>query len=498
MVEQTLSDTVGPIDLNGVPIDRRRYRRAMRFFRAAAFNITLWELVFRRLFGEAFVARGREERTRRYARQFRHLAVEMGGVMIKLGQFLSVRVDVMPDSLIQELVGLQDEVPPEDTGVMIEMLREELGRPIEEVFASIETQTQAAASLGQVYRGRLLNGDRVAIKIQRPNIEQTVLTDLAALRVVAGWLMRLKVVRERADVPKLLDEFAATLWEELDYRAEADNAERFYRLFADNLYVYIPEVYREYSTKRVLVMEDVTTIKVTDLEAIRAAGIDPGVIARRLLDTYLEMLFDFGFFHADPHPGNIFIYPLPREAARKMFNGNHNHPGKPFYLIFVDFGMCGYVRESARAGLREMVIAMGTRDVKRLIGAMQTLGILLPTEHLSELEQAVQETLEYMWGKSPRELAYMSTEELEALAVKYRALLYKLPFQVPQDFIYLGRAVGMLSGLCTALDPQFDPWESSAESARRLLAREMISSADLVETALGLVGQALRRLGSRA
>lgn len=476
-------------------IDRRRFRRAMRFFRASGLNIVWWEIILRRIFGEDFVAPGRDERTRRYAREFRAVAIEMGGVMIKMGQFLSARVDVMPDSLIEELAGLQDEVPPEPNDSMMEVLRQELGRPCEEVFASIDPQPRGAASFGQVYRARLHNGDRVAVKIQRPNIERTVVTDLAALRIVSHWLMAWPLIAKRANVPNLLEEFAVVLWEELDYYTELDNADHFWSLFADNLSVYIPAVYPEFSTRRILVMEDVTSIKITDVNAIREAGIDPEVLARRLLDSYLEMFFSFGFFHADPHPGNLFVYPLPDQAARRMYgNRGPGHPGTPFYLIFIDFGMCGRITQERRRGMREMVIAMGTRDVKKLLSALQTLKVLLPSEHLTALEAAAEETFDLIWGKSPKELAAMDNSEMEAIAHKYRKLLFDLPFQVPQDFIYIGRAVGILSGLCTAIDPAFDPWASTADSARKLITRDMFRSGEAVTATIGLVGEVLKRV----
>ncbi|HQE19212.1 MAG TPA: AarF/UbiB family protein, partial [Aggregatilineales bacterium] len=218
-------------------LDRGRYRRVMRFFTSVFISIIWWEVVLRAVLGERVVSRGRTGRMRNIARRFRALAVRMGGVMIKLGQFISTRVDVIPHEIIDELAGLQDEVPPEDLDVMLALLESELGQPADQLFAEFDTSVQAAASLGQVYRARLKTGERVAVKIQRPGIEKLIATDLEALRVVAGWAMYWKVVRRRADVPALLEEFARTLWEEVDYEAEARNAERFQELFADDLRV---------------------------------------------------------------------------------------------------------------------------------------------------------------------------------------------------------------------------------------------------------------------
>jgi predicted unusual protein kinase regulating ubiquinone biosynthesis (AarF/ABC1/UbiB family) len=338
----------------------------------------------------------------------------------------------------------------------------------------------------------------VVIKIQRPGIEHLVATDLAAVRVVSRWAMLWPLISKRADVPKLIDEFARTLWEELDYRAEADNAERFRELFADDQTVYVPEIYRQYSADRVLTLEDVTSIKITDFDAIDASGVDRRVVARRLLDVYLRMIFDFGFFHADPHPGNLFVYPLPAKTNTEVAGQEAEPEEQPFYIVFVDFGMVGRITDQVKRGLRELLIAVGTRDSKRVLKAYQTLGVLLPSADLNRIEEAQAEAMDYAWGKNTSELMQMSRGEMHDFALKYRDLLYKMPFQVPQDFIYLARAVGMLSGMCTALDSDFNPWEPMAGYGQKLVAQEMQQTPELLlkellamaQVAVGLPRQA--------
>lgn len=475
-------------------LDRGRFRRVVTFFAGIFLNVIWWETIMRNVFGEKFVERGRSKRIRRIARRFRQLAVRMGGVMIKLGQFISTRFDVMPPEIVEELAGLQDEVPPEDLDEMMRVIEEELGQPVEDVFAEFDKTVQAAASLGQVYRAKLTNGDRVAVKVQRPGIERLVATDLEALRVVAGWAMRWSVISRRADVPALLEEFAATLWEEVNYEMEADNAERFQELFADDLRVYIPRIYREYSTLRVLTMEDVTSIKIMNLEAIDEAGVSRPVAARRLLDIYLRMVFEIGFFHADPHPGNLFIYPLPDEAIGQMYdNSPPDHNGRPFYIVFVDFGMVGHITDQVMTGLREALIAIGTRDSQRLLNAYKILGVLLPSADMERIDEMGTEVLDMMWGKSIPEVAQMSQEEMRSFASRYTDLLYEMPFQIPQDFIYLGRAVGILSGICTLLDPAFNPWEPIAKYTQKFVTREARGSAlnTIAKEALSLGSTAL-------
>ncbi len=484
-------------NIDNIPLDQRRYRRVLRFFAGVTLNILWWEVALRRIIGKQGVARNRQERFRRYARDFRKLASDMGGVMIKLGQFIGARMDVMPPEIIEELSGLQDEVPPEPLDIMLPVIEKELGKPIDQLYQQFDTEVQAAASLGQVYRATLTNGDRVAVKVQRPGIEVTVATDLAALKRVARWMMYWDLISKRANVPALMDEFARTLWEELDYVAEADNAVRFRELFADDIGVYVPEIYPEYSGECVLTMEDVTSIKITDHEAIDAAGIDRSAAADRLLDIYLRMIFDFGFFHADPHPGNLFLYPLPDDAIEEMLDQEAARDGQPFYIVFVDFGMVGRITDQVKAGLREALIAVGTRDTKRVLKAYQMLGVLLPSADLSRIEEVEAEVMDIIWGKSVPELAQMPREEMHDFAVKYRDLLYEMPFQIPQDFIYLVRAVGILSGICTSLDPVFNPWAPIATYAEKLILREaggnldqwVREALDIGQVAIGLPRQ---------
>jgi len=218
----------------------------------------------------------------------------------------------------------------------------------------------------------------VVVKIQRPKVERLVVTDLAALETVGNWIKRYPPVRRRADVPALLAEFARILRGELDYVAEGHNAETFAENFKGSPDVRVPRVYWPTTTARVLTLEDVFNIKITDYAAITAAGIDRAEVAERLFQTYLRQIFEHGLFHADPHPGNLFVEPvIPTQDG-----------GPSWRLIFVDFGMVGRVPPSLRAGLREMVIGVGTRDAARLVRASQIMGVLLPSADLERLEQA--------------------------------------------------------------------------------------------------------------
>jgi predicted unusual protein kinase regulating ubiquinone biosynthesis (AarF/ABC1/UbiB family) len=356
-------------------LKRGRYRRTVWFFSFLFFRIIVWEVFISRIMGEQFVARGRSQRWRHYSRRFRKLATDMGGVMIKLGQFVSSRVDVLPPEITDELIGLQDQVAIVPFDYIKQTVERELG-PLESRFLWFNEEPIAAASFGQVHRAQLPNGDRIVVKVQRPNINDIVQTDLTSLKVVARLAMRYGPIRRRANIPDLLDEFARVLWEELDYRKEADHALTFASMFKDDPVIYVPSVYLEHSTHFVLTLEDVTSIKLNDYTALEKAGIDRKEVASRLLNCYLRQIFDERFFHADPHPGNIFVYPLPESA---YMNGNGKKPAsRPFYLIFIDFGMVGRLTPRLQEGLRETLIAVITQDSKKMIESYLKLGVLMP------------------------------------------------------------------------------------------------------------------------
>ncbi len=451
-----------------VRIDRGRYRRITRFFAGVILHLVWWDVLLRRMM-PGRVQRSRPERYRRLARRFREMAVAMGGVMIKAGQFLSSRVDVLPPEITQELAGLQDEVPPEPWEAVGRVIEEELGRPPAEIFARFEQRPQAAASLGQTHRAWLpgpdgKRGDAVVLKVQRLGIERLVETDLAALRRVAGWVMLYPAIRRRADVPALVREFSRTTWEELDYRAEADNAERFKAMFADDPVVRVPAIYRQHSTGRVLLLENVEAIKITDFDAIEAAGVSRAQVAAKLMDVYLRQVFEEGFFHADPHPGNLFIRPMgPKPLDGQLC---------PFQLTFVDFGMAGRVPPQMGEQLREILLALALRDAHRMVRAYQALNLFLPGADLERVEEATARLFDQFWGMSMEELWQVDYAQMHALALEFRDILFDLPFQVPQDFIFLGRAVGILSGLAISLDPQFNPWGAIEKYSQRLLRRQ--------------------------
>ena len=454
----------------------------MLFFGPLALSLLFWEILLRQLGLGRLAERSAARRYRQIARRFRTLATDLGGIWIKVGQFLSARVDVLPGSLTEELAGLQDEVAAEDLRAIRSVAEAELGAPIAQRFAEFDPTPLAAASLGQVHRALLLSGERVVVKVQRPGIERIIAVDLAALRVVVGWFKRYQALARRANLDALVTEFGRVLWQEIDYQQEADHARRFAAMFAAQEGIRIPRVHDEVSTKRVLTLEDVYFIKVTDYAAIEASGVDRREVADRLFRTYLHQIFEEGFFHADPHPGNLFVEPLGDKGWR---------------LVFVDFGMVGRLPAQAKEALREVAIAVGTRDADRVIRACQMLGILLPGADLERVRQVEVALFDRFWGKTMREMARMDLREAHEFMHQFRDLLYELPFQLPSDLVYLGRCVAILSGMCTGLNPDFNLFEGLAPFARQLIAEESRPWVEALLEVLAVQGRALVSLPTR-
>jgi len=477
---------------------RGRYFRILTFFAGVIARFIYWELILRYLGLRSLVRRTRSERFRREAVRFRALALRMGGVMIKVGQFLSSRLDVLPPEITDTLADLQDEVPAETFEDIRQLAERELGAPLTEKFEWFDAEPLAAASLGQVHRARLKVEEEtdfreVVVKVQRPHIASIVDVDLSALQRVGKWLMRYRPIREHADVPALLREFSSTVREEIDYLQEAENARKFFENFKDDRDVHVPRVVPSLTTLRVLTLEDVFAIKITDYDAISAAGIDRGEVARKLLDTYLEQIFDDGFFHADPHPGNLFVTPLlPKKGSKRK--------SVRWQLTFVDFGMVGHVPENLREGLRETVVGVGTRDAVRLIKSYKSLGFLLPGADTQALEQASAAVFDRFWGMSMSELKNIRPGDVRDIGHRVRDVMVDMPFQVPNDLLMLVRTVAILSGMCTGLDPNFNLWEQLEPYARKLVAEEASSAFNLdnILEQLGGIVQVLVALPAQA
>lgn len=357
-------------------------------------------------------------------------ALQMKGVMIKVGQFLSSRIDFLPDEYIEELSGLQDQVPPHEYGEIRQRIIDELGSPPEDIFAVFETEPLAAASLGQVHRAVLKDGREAAVKVQYPGIEEIIETDIKMFEVLIrlmrgrmGWI-DLRVVHE---------EFSRIVRAELDYAQEGKNAERFRLNFSGDERVVIPQVYWEFSGGKVLTLEFVGGLKISECSAIKASGMDCRKLVNLLAETYSKMIFVHGFFHGDPHPGNIFV----REGPT---------------LVFVDFGMVQAIPDSTRRNLRRYAGAIVENDTAGIIESLEKLGFLIEGADYEAIAEVTQDLIDKYRYSTPEELKSLTVDDIGEEINHVRGVIDN--FQVPNYFIMLGRTIGMLNGMAYRLNPE--------------------------------------------
>lgn len=426
--------------------------------------IWLWEFVLPHRLRLGFLNRDPAERRRQWAREYRAFAISLGGVWIKLGQFFSSRADILPPDLTGILADLQDEVSPVAyADIERQIVRELKGEPTQ-FFTTFDQIPRAAASLGQVHFATLPSGRPVAVKVQRPGIRAIIEVDLRALRGAIEVLKGISFIRRRANLNALYDEFSSALFLELDYVAEGRSAEQFAENFANDRQVSLPVPHWPLTTMRVLTLERVSGIKINNYAELEAAGVSRAQVAQKVFKVYLKQVFEDGFFHADPHPGNLYIRP----KGEKPTDGTP----RDFELIFLDFGMVGHISEKTRALLRRMVIATVQRDYPELVRLAKELGFLLPEADNKALVIAIETLFERFYGLNMAELTKIDYNEIEQLTKQFRNLLFDFPFQLPQDFIFLGRTLSMLAGLATGLDPNFSPVAGLEPFARRLIGAE--------------------------
>ncbi len=379
--------------------------------------------------------------------------------MIKLGQFLSSRADLLPEKALAVLASLQDEVPAEPFSHVVSVIETELGKPVEHMFSTLERQATAAASLGQVHKGVLAStGEEVAVKVQRQNIDQLVRMDLSSLKFVILVITRFLDTGNFIDLKGVYREFERTVYEEIDYITEAANCQRFHEMFKHDPTIYIPRVYEEYSSRRLLVLEWIDGIKINDYARLQAQGIDRLEIANRTVQSYFHQFFEEGFFHADPHPGNIFVKP--------------GTPGTGPIIAFVDFGMVGTITSSVKQAMKDLFLSFVTRDSETMVQALSQLGFIGKGANLAALESGLRALLEQFYGMTLGEVRELDYPEV---AEEIGNLLYGQPFQIPAQYAFLGRAVSTLVGVSTGLAPDFDFIDCATPYARKFLGLNLES-----------------------
>jgi len=418
---------------------------------------------------------------KRRAVQFRETALKLGGVLIKLGQFLGTRADVMPEEYLTELAKLRDEVPQAPFSEIRALLEAEFGMSLEDIFIDFSKKSEGAASLAQVHKAVLKNGEKVAVKIQRPLIEQYINIDLGIFSYLMDGLYRFTKAGKRYDIPGLVEEFARTLGDELDFYREGFYAERFKQNFEDSAIISIPKVYWEYTRDRVLTLEAIEGIKIWDFELIKEAGINRNEVAHEVFQSFLKMVLDDGFFHADPHPGNLFVLPGPR-------------------ITYVDFGMVGEITPKMRELFKEGALAVVKRDIDGLVSALQKLGFIRHGANLAPIKS----TLEWLFDNYSQMTSNdLDFEKLELIQEDIRKIMYEQPLTIPSQFAFLGRAAGTLQGLISGLDSKFDFIESARPYMGDMIERmkpplaEIIASEakDMAKIFLALPNQIQRVIG---
>ncbi|MDM8531740.1 AarF/UbiB family protein [Anaerolineales bacterium HSG25] len=477
-LEQAIEDTNKKrptIDLN--KLDKKRYRKVRWFFFTILLHVIWWDIILNRPLLEWFRT-PMERRWRKIARRYRVLAIEMGGVLIKLGQFLSIRVDILPPAVTGELAGLQDKVPPVALSDVIAQIEADFGRPIAEIFPWFDPKPLGSASLSQAHLARIKSGETIVVKVLRPNIEVLVETDLAAIRLALKWLKFYKRVSTRVNLDWLTDEFTTVTRQELDFINEGKNAERFADSLAHKPELYTPQIYWDYTATHTLSMENVAFIKISDLQGIDAAGISRLEVAKVFYTIYMTQTFQTNFVHSDPHPGNVFVRPLrhPDEPEGKIFAPGDIAPymeNRPFQIVFIDFGMMAVIPDRLRASLREYAIGLGTRDAHRIVQSYVMGNTLLPGADLKRLEEAHQAILDRFWGVQMGKLQDVALEEAQYFFNEYRDLINEAPFQFQADMLFVVRSIGILSGMCTNLDSEFDPWTETIPFAEELAQQEI-------------------------
>src|SRR5436305_1493466 len=388
---------------------------------------------------------------------FRQTALRLGGLMIKLGQFLSSRAELLPEQALAVLASLQDEVPAEPFSHVEAVIEAELGQPVELIFSALESQATAAASLGQVHKGVLAStGEEVAVKVQRPNIDQLVRMDLSSLKFVIRVIMRFFDTGTFIDLKGVYREFERTVYEEIDYITEAANCKRFQEMFKHDPSIYIPRVYEAYTTRRLLFVDVKNGININYYAGHQSQGIDRLEVANRTVQAYFHQFFEEGFFHADPHPGNIFV--------------KHGMPGTDPIIEFVDFGMVGTITSSMKQAMREVFLSLVTRDTETMVQALSRLGFIGQGANMAVIERSLGILLEQFYGMTLGEARDLDLPEVVEDVGK---LLYGQPFHIPAQFAFIGRAVSTLVGVSTGLAPDFNFIDCATPYARKFLGMNM-------------------------
>ena len=382
------------------------------------------------------------------ASELRKIITTLGPTYIKVGQALSTRPDLIRKDFLDELTKLQDQLPPFDNRIAFRIIESGLGRSITEIYREFSPNPVAAASLGQVYKAVLHTGETVAVKVQRPNLRPKLSLDLYLMRLLAGWVEPWLPLNLGHDLTLIVDEFGSKLFEEIDYLNEAKNAEQFAQNFAGDPEVKVPAIYNQYSNNFVLSLEWIDGIKLTDLAKLEAAGLDADNLIKIGVTSGLRQLLEYGFFHADPHPGNLFA----------TLDGR---------MAYIDFGMMDQLNESMKETIASAVVQLINRDYEALAVDFVNLGFLTPDTDIRPIIPALETVLGNAVGES------VGSFNFKTITDEFSELMYEYPFRLPAKFALIIRSLITQEGLALSLNPDFKIVEVSYPYvSQRLLTGE--------------------------
>ncbi|MBW4651214.1 MAG: AarF/ABC1/UbiB kinase family protein [Kastovskya adunca ATA6-11-RM4] len=409
-------------------------------------------------------------RRRSQAIWIRETFLDLGPTFIKVGQLFSTRADLFPPEYVEELAKLQDRVPAFSYEQVEAIIQKDLGKPVSQLFLGFDLIPLAAASLGQVHKAQLHSGEEVAVKVQRPGLRKLFTIDLKILRGIAGYFQNHPSWGRGRDWIGIYEECCRILWEEIDYLNEGSNADTFRRNFRSEDWVKVPRVYWRYTSPRVLTLEYAPGIKISHYEALEAAGLDRKLLANLGAKAYLQQLLNDGFFHADPHPGNIAV---SSEGA----------------LIFYDFGMMGRIKTNVREQLMKTLFGIAQKDATQVVTSLIELGALSPVEDMGPVRRSVQYMLDHFMDKPFEE------QSVSAISDDLYEIAYGQPFRFPATFTFVMRAFSTLEGVGKGLDPEFNFMEVAKPFALQLMTNGNTPDKN---TFLNELGRQAAQVGSTA
>lgn len=436
---------------------RENYSRVRRFLDIWSFVLKL--LGSRWLDKKAWSYRGQVTEAKKAARRkkqaiwIRETLLELGPTFIKVGQFFSTRADLFPSEYVEELSKLQDKVPAFSFEKVEAIIEQDFGKTIPQLYRSFDPIPLAAASLGQVHKAQLRSGEEVVAKVQRPGLKKLFTIDLSTLKGIARYFQNHPDWGPGRDWMGIYEECCRILYEEIDYLNEGRNADTFRRNFRDQDWVYVPRVYWRYASPRVLTLEYAPGIKISHYEALEAAGLDCKLIAQMGARAYLHQLLGDGFFHADPHPGNIAV---SSEGS----------------LIFYDFGMMGQVQPLTRQRLLQTFMGIAQKDAKQVMDSLVELGALAPVEDMGPVRRSIQYMLDHFMDQP------FENQSVAQISDDLYEITYHQPFRFPATFTFVMRAFSTLEGVGKGLDPEFNFMEVAKPFATELMTNGGFSNKD--------------------